>query len=185
MTDPAAPGYAARQRLIHWVMAVLILPMVVAGLVMVQQGLPRGLQNGLFVFHKNVGVLLLVLAVLRIGLRLAGPRPGPVPGLALLQRRLAAASHGLLYALILLMPLSGYVRVRAGGFPIEALDRLGLPTLVPRSDALANSAKLIHELGAYALAGVLVVHLAAALYHLVILRDGVWARIWPPLGPRG
>lgn len=185
MTDPAAPGYAARQRLIHWAMAILILPMVVAGFVMVQQGLPRGLQNGLFVFHKNVGVLLLLLAVLRIALRVAGPSPGPVPGLAPLQRRLAAASHGLLYALILLMPLSGYIRVRAGGFPIEALDRLGLPTLVPRSDALANSAKLIHELGAYALAGVLVLHLAAALYHLVILRDGVWARIWPPLGPRG
>ena len=172
-------GYAVRQRAIHWIMVLLILPMVVAGFVMTQQGLPRAVQNSLFIFHKNIGTLLLVLAVLRLIIRLrnaAPPLPQHLPGW---QRRAAAASHGLLYVLICVMPLSGYIRVRAGGFPIEALDRLGVPSLVPRSDTLAQLAKTVHEYGGYALAAVLGLHIAAAFYHALVLRDGTFARIWP------
>lgn len=177
-------GYTSGQRSLHWLMAILILPMIMAGFLMVQQGLPRALQNNLFILHKNIGVVVLILAVLRIALRLRSPAVPLADSLPEWQRRIAHASHGLLYVLILVMPLSGYIRVRAGGFPIEALDRLGLPTLVPRSDALANAAKAIHEIGAYAIAALLALHIAAALHHALILRDGTWARIWPPLSRR-
>ena len=172
-------GYAAPQRAIHWIMALLILPMIVAGFVMIQEGLPRWVQDSLFVFHKNIGVLLLFLAALRLVIRLRNPVPHLPLQLPEWQRRMAAASHGLLYVLIFLMPLSGYIRVRAGGFPIEFLDRLGVPTLVPRSDALAAVAKTVHEYGAYFLAAMLALHIAAALYHLLVLRDGSFERIWP------
>lgn len=177
-------GYSNGQRSLHWIMAILIVPMIAVGFLMVQQGLPRTLQNTMFILHKNIGVVVLILAVLRIALRLRRPGPPLMASLPAWQRRAAHASHGLLYVLILVMPLSGYIRVRAGGFPIEALDRLGLPTLVPRSDALANAAKLIHEIGAYTIAALLVLHIAAALHHAVILRDGTWARIWPPVTRR-
>ena len=179
-----ASGYSNGQRSLHWIMAILILPMIVVGFVMVQQGLPRGLQNSMFILHKNIGVVVLILAAIRIALRLRRSPPSLSDSLPAWQRRAAHASHGLLYVLILVMPLSGYIRVRAGGFPIEALDRLGLPTLVPRSDALANAAKLVHEVGAYAIAALLVLHIAAALQHALILRDGTWARIWPPVTRR-
>jgi cytochrome b561 len=172
-------GYAAPQRAIHWIMALLILPMTVAGFVMIQQGLPRLVQDSLFLFHKNIGVLMLILAGLRVFIRLRNPAPRLSLQLPVWQRRMAAASHGLLYVLICLMPLSGYIRVRAGGFPIEVLDRFDVPTLVPRSDALAAVAKTVHEYGAYALAAALVLHIAAALYHGLILRDGTFGRIWP------
>lgn len=172
-------GYAAPQRAIHWIMALLILPMTVAGFVMIQQGLPRLVQDSLFLFHKNIGVLMLILAGLRVFIRLRNPAPRLSLQLPVWQRRMAAASHGLLYVLICLMPLSGYIRVRAGGFPIEVLDRFAVPTLVPRSDALAAVAKAAHEYGAYALAAALVLHIAAALYHALILRDGTFGRIWP------
>jgi len=79
------------------------------------------------------------------------------------------------------MPLSGYIRVRAGGFPIEALDALGLPTLIPRSDALAEAAKAVHETAGALLIIVLMLHIAAALHHALLLRDGIWSRISPPL----
>ena len=172
-------GYAVPQRAIHWIMALLILPMIMAGFVMIQQGLPRSVQNSLFFFHKNIGVLLLFLAVLRLVIRLRNPAPRLPLQLPAWQGRLAATSHGLLYVLICLMPLSGYIRVRAGGFPIEMLDRLGVPSLVPRSDALAAVAKTVHEYGAYGLAAMLTLHIAAALYHALILRDGTFGRIWP------
>lgn len=174
--------YTSAQRWLHWIMALLILPMVVAGFVMVQSGLPRALQNALFIGHKNIGTLLLLLALLRLALRLKRGAPALPATIPALQRRVAEASHAALYALILLMPLSGYIRVRAGGFPIEALDRLGLPTLVPRSDTLAAAAKTVHELGGYAIAALLLAHIGAALHHGLIRRDGLWARIWPPQG---
>ncbi len=183
MTRPSQ-GYSSGQRSLHWIMALVILPMMAAGFLMTGDDLSRALRNTLFILHKNIGVVVLILAIFRIALRLRRPAPPLPAALPTWQRRAAQASHGLLYVLILVMPLSGYIRVRAGGFPIEALDRLGLPTLVPRSDALANAAKAIHEIGAFAIAALLALHIAAALHHALILRDGTWARIWPPLSRR-
>lgn len=177
----AKNGYDRARRAMHWIMAIMILPMIVVGLAMVQPGWPRAVQNTMFILHKNVGSLLLILAVLRVVIALRNPAP-PMPATLPGWQRIAAhASHGILYLLVLVMPLSGYVRVRAGGFPIEALDRIGLPTLIPRSDTLAEVAKTIHEIGGYALIAVLLAHIGAALHHALILRDGIWSRIWPPL----
>lgn len=173
--------YSAPARLIHWLMAGLILLMIPAGFVMVQPGLDRGLQNTLFIFHKNVGVLLLLLIVVRVGWRLLHappPLPATVPGW---QARIAHLSHLALYALMVALPVAGYVRVRAGGFPIESLDALGLPSLVPRSDALAEVAKTIHYGAALAIVTVLAAHIGAALFHGIVKRDGVFSRIWPPV----
>ena len=82
------------------------------------------------------------------------------------------------------MPLAGYVRVRAGGFPIEALDAMGIPTLVPRSEVLAEFAKAVHFYGAYAITILVAMHIGAATYHGMVRRDGVFSRMWPPIGPK-
>lgn len=174
-------GYGTARRVLHWIVAGLVLPMIVVGLVMVQPGWPRAVQNTLFILHKNVGSLLLILVLLRVFVALRGPAPALPATLPAWQRTAARLSHAALYLLLIVMPLSGYIRVRAGGFPIEALDRLGLPTLVPRSDSLADVAKTIHDLGGTALIAVLIAHIGAALYHALILRDGIWSRIWPPV----
>jgi cytochrome b561 len=174
--------YTAPARLLHWVMAVLILATIPAGLVMVQPGIDRGLQNTLFVFHKNVGVLLLILVALRLvwrWLRPPPPLPATLPGW---QARIAGLSHQALYVLMVAVPVAGYVRVKAGGFPIESLDALGLPSLVPRSDALAEIAKAIHYGAGLAILAVLCAHIGAALFHGIVKRDGVFSRIWPPVG---
>ncbi|MFP5510818.1 MAG: cytochrome b, partial [Alphaproteobacteria bacterium] len=71
------------------------------------------------------------------------------------------------------------VRVRTGGFPIEMLDAIGIGTLLPKSDAIANAAKSLHYLGAWALAVVVGLHVAAALQHALIKRDGIFQRMWP------
>lgn len=177
---PPPDGHSTPRRVIHWLMALLILPMVVVGLLMVQPGWPRAVQNTMFILHKNVGVLLLFLAILRIAIALTH-RSAPLPdSLPRWQRRAAQASHGALYALILILPLTGYIRVRAGGFPVEALDRLGLPPLVPRSDTLAEAAKTLHDVAGSLLIVVLLLHIAAALQHALLKRDGIWSRMWPP-----
>jgi cytochrome b561 len=166
-------------------MALLVLLMLPAGIAMVQPDIDRSLQNTLFVFHKNTGVLLGLLVVVRLFYRWRNPPaplPADVPGW---QHRIAGLSHGALYALLVIVPVAGYVRVRAGGFPIEALDALGAPSLVPRSDALAEVAQTIHYLSGITLALLIAVHVSAAAYHGIVRRDGVFSRMWPPQEGRG
>ena len=177
--------YRRPARLLHWGMALLVLSTIPAGFVMVQPDLDRSLQNTLFIFHKNVGVLLLGLVLLRALYRWRHPPaalPSDVPAW---QRRIAGLSHASLYALLFVMPIAGYIRVKAGGFPIESLDWLGVPPLVPRSDALAETAKSIHYAAGIAITGLIALHVAAAAYHGIIRRDGVFSRMWPPFAGRG
>jgi cytochrome b561 len=174
--------YKAPARWLHWSVAALILAMIPVGFLMVQQGLGRTLQNNLYMFHKNVGVLVLGLVLIRIVYRLRHKPPRLPEGIPQWQKRVSAWSHGIMYGLILMMPVSGYIRVRAGGFPIESLDAIGIGTWLPRSEALANAAKSIHYFGAIALVLLLVLHVGAALNHWLVKRDGVFERMWPGRG---
>jgi len=148
---------------------------------MIQDGLPRSLQNTLFIAHKNVGTFVLLLVVARLIYRWFNPpKLAPVP-LPRMQELAAQLTHLGLYAMLIVMPLAGYIRVRAGGFPIEALDALSIPALVPRSEALAEVAKTVHYFGSYAIAGLAAMHIGAALYHGLIRKDGIFTRMWPPV----
>lgn len=174
-------GYRTPARLFHWSVAILVLLMIPAGVLMIQEGIGRAMQNTLFIFHKNVGSLLIVLVFARIVYRWRNPpvlQPADMPAW---QERIAHLTHIALYAMLIIMPIAGYVRVRAGGFPIELLDALGIPPLVPRSDELASFAKLVHYLGSFAIAGLVAMHIGAASFHGLIKRDGIFTRMWPPV----
>ncbi|WP_299734583.1 cytochrome b [uncultured Roseobacter sp.] len=176
---PPSQSYKAGARLLHWSMAILVIAMVPVGFLMIQKGLDRSLQNNLFIFHKNVGVLLLILIVIRIIYRWRNAPPPEPTHLATWQLKVAGATHWSLYTLLFVMPVAGYVRVRAGGFPIEALDAMGVPALVPKSKELAALAKSVHFYGGWAIAILMAMHIAAALQHGLIKRDGVFSRMWP------
>jgi cytochrome b561 len=183
MTTPTH-GYRTPARLLHWVMAILILLMIAAGFLMIQEGLARSTQNTLFIFHKNIGVLVMLLVIARLFYRWRNPpvlEPAPMPAW---QESIAKLTHVALYVLLIIMPIAGYVRVRAGGFPIEALDAAGIPGFVPRSDELAAFAKTVHYFGAFALAGLVAMHIGAAAFHGLVRRDGIFTRMWPPVAGR-
>lgn len=177
-------GYKVTARLFHWLTAIVVLMLLPVGALMVQDGLPRALQNTLFIAHKNVGTLVLLLVIARLIYRWRNPPElAPVP-LPRIQEFAAQMTHVGLYALLLIMPLAGYVRVRAGGFPIESLDALGIPALVPRSDALAETAKMVHYYGSYAIAALVIMHVGAAAFHGIVRKDGIFTRMWPPFSDR-
>lgn len=181
MPDHSA-RYSFPARALHWGMALLVLGMVPAGFLMLDESLSRALRNTLFIAHKNTGVILLILIAVRLIYRWRNPpQLTPVP-LAPIQELAAKLTHVGLYALLLIMPLSGYIRVRAGGFPIEALDAMGIPALVPRSDALASAAQTVHLYAAYALVALMAMHIGAAAFHGVVRRDGIVSRMWPIFG---
>ena len=172
-------AYTPMARALHWIVALLVIATVPVGQIMIQEGLERSLQNTLFIFHKNVGVVILLLVLARLAYRAFNPAP-PLPAeMPSWQKNLAHATHVLLYVFLLVMAFSGYVRVRAGGFPIEWLDAIGAPALVPRSDALAETAKTTHFYARFALVPLILMHVAGALHHGIVKRDGVFSRMWP------
>lgn len=182
---PDSPhGYRTTARLFHWgVAAAVLLLMIPAGLIMTREGLPRPLQNSLFILHKNLGVLLFLVIVARLTYRWLHPPP-PLPDtMPEWQKRIATLSHVLLSVLLVIMPLSGFTRVRAGGYPIEMLDALGFGPWIAKSKGLETIAQSLHYLGAMLLIALLAVHIGAALYHALILRDSIWGRMWPPRAP--
>lgn len=177
MADPPS-GYRLPARWLHWIVAVVVLLMIPAGLVMTREGLPRPVQDTLFIFHKNTGVLLLPVILVRLGYRLTHPAPPLPASVPPWQRRVARITHGLLYGLLIVMPLSGFTRVRAGGFPVELLDRLGAGPWIAKNEWLEDVAQAAHLTGALLLIGLVALHIGAALYHALILRDGVWSGMW-------
>jgi cytochrome b561 len=174
------PGYGTVARLFHWITVLLLLGMFPAGAIMVQEGLSRPVQDALFIFHKNVGSVLLVLVLLRLAWRAISPPPPQPAAMPGWQQRLSGLVHVGLYAMLLFMVVTGYVRVGTGGFPLELADALGVPRL-PRSDAVADLASAAHFWGRFVLLGLILLHVAGALQHALIRRDGVMARMWPPL----
>lgn len=172
-------AYKPPARAMHWLAALLILSTIPIGNLMVQEGWPRSTQDTMFIFHKNVGVVILLLVLARLVYRFMNPPPPLPDSLPPMQKLAAEATHWALYGLLLVMAVSGYVRVKAGGFPLEGLDALGLPSLVPRSDALAETAKAIHNTARIPLVLLILAHIGAAAFHGIVKRDGVFSRMWP------
>ncbi|MBB3272719.1 cytochrome b [Pseudomonas monteilii] len=160
-------------RLLHWLMAVLILAMLFIGVSMVADLSPH--HPVLISLHKATGLALLVLVVLRIAVRLAVPHPPLPQALPTLQRRAAGASHLLLYALMLAMPLLGWAMLSAGDYPRP----LGLPAIAPHNLQLYAVLRQAHGWAGYLLFATVLVHVAAALMHAWVRRDGVLRSMWP------
>ncbi|MFK8332370.1 cytochrome b [Pseudomonas sp. BJa5] len=164
-------------RLLHWLMALLILAMLFVGVSMVVDLSPR--HTLLISLHKAIGLALLLLVLVRILVRLTLPHP-PLPSdLPRVQRLAAGASHWLLYALMLAMPLIGWGMLSAGGYPLP----LQLPALLPHDLHLYALLRKAHGVLAYVLFATVLIHLGAALVHGLVRRDGVLRSMWPgPLG---
>lgn len=173
------PAYRSTARALHWITALLVLLTIPAGWAMLHAGLTQPWQDALFVFHKNVGVVILLLVVLRILYRAAHPPPPLPASVPHWQAEVAHATHVLMYALLVVMAVSGYVRVVAGGFPLEGLDALGVPRLVPQDDGVAAIAKAVHASARVPLVALILLHIAAAVWHGIVKRDGVASRMWP------
>ncbi|ROL72622.1 cytochrome b [Pseudomonas vranovensis] len=165
-------------RAVHWLMAVLILAMLFVGVSMVSDLSPR--HTWLVSLHKAIGLALLLLVIVRIGLRLSLPHP-PLPAdVPAPQRWAAKASHLLLYGLMLAMPLLGWAMQSAGGYPLP----LQLPALLPHNLQLYALLRQAHAWLAYVLFATVLVHLGAALVHGLIRRDGVLRSMWPGPPPK-
>ena len=158
-------------RVLHWLMAVLIVAMLFIGVGMVASVSAR--HEWLLAIHKPLGIAILLLAVVRLAVRLRHPPP-PLPAdLPALQKLAALASHWLLYFLMLAMPLIGWAMLSAGGYPVMLGTSLRLPPIFPASPVAFAVLRHLHGWFAMLLFLTFLAHMAAALYHGLIRRDGV------------
>jgi cytochrome b561 len=158
-------------RILHWTMAVLIVAMLFIGIAMVSS---LSDYHRLVAIHKPLGILILVLAALRLLNRLIYPPPPLPDGMPFLLRFAAHGSHWLLYGLMFALPLVGWGMLSAAGYPIALVGSLHLPPILPHSDALYAVLRPLHTTLAFLLFATLLAHIAAAMTHALIFRDGVF-----------
>src|SRR5579871_2435746 len=160
------------QRLLHWVVAACILAMLFIGVGMVSSVEPKYLT--LVSIHKPLCMAILVLALIRLVVRLrygAPPLPADLPE----PMKLAAyLSHYVLYALMIAMPLIGWGMMSAASYPVVIAGSFTLPPILPPSAALHTALWNAHYFLAFAFFALVLMHIAAALFHGLVRRDGVF-----------
>jgi cytochrome b561 len=161
---------------LHWLVAVLVVGQVVFGWWM--QEIPKnppGLRAEAFNLHKSLGLTLLALMLLRLGWRLAHPPPA-LPSMPRWQARLAHVTHVGLYVLVIAMPLTGYLGSSFSGYPVK-LYGWALPMWAAKNEALKSWMSTAHLATRCALVAVFALHVAGAIKHAVIDRDGLMRRM--------
>lgn len=175
-------GFPILSRLLHWTMAALILAMLFIGVGMVAS-LDR--YHRLLEIHRPLGMLILVLAAVRLLNRLFNPPPPFPTAMPLGLKAVANLSHWLLYGLMFAVPLVGWAMVSASGYPAVLYGQISLPQILPHSLPLYAALRLTHTILALALFATFLAHLGAALTHALVFRDGVFAGMAPWPGRRG
>lgn len=183
-SDPTHVGsrYTPLAMALHWLLGLVILGMFSVGLYMADLPISP-LRLKLYNWHKWAGVTFLALSALRLLWRLTH-RPPPLPqviaqAMPSWQLRAYHATHYLMYVLFFAVPLIGWAYSSAAGFPIVWFGQIPLPDLVSPDKALAEIIKPLHAVSAFALVGLASVHIAAALKHHWIDRDGLLSRMLP------
>lgn len=166
-------------RVLHWLGAAAILFMLALGFAMVNLVGDPGARFDLYQAHKSIGLFVLALMLARLALRLTRAEPQPIATMPAWQRRAAEATHGLLYTLTIALTLAGYAMVSASPLPLPVALPFGFaaPNLLAPDYALSERFKQAHHVLAVILALCVAGHVAAALKHRFIDRDGTLRRM--------
>ena len=162
---------------LHWLTLLLIAAAFSLGLILEDMALSP-LKLKLYAWHKWIGLLVLALLPLRMMLRYLDPLDR-IGELAPWEARLSSLVHGLLYLLMFMAPLLGWLHSSASGFSVVWFGVLPLPDLVEKNKAVAEILKELHGGAVYVLVSLVALHALAALYHHHVRKDQVLARMLP------
>ncbi|WP_163560031.1 cytochrome b [Halomonas sp. NO4] len=175
--------YAYAHRLLHWLIAVLVLFSLTSGTTLGALGFEgsvetfgRATTDTIYTLHKTSGVTILGLMILRLGSRLANGKPPYAVPLPTFHRLASGLVHTLLYVLLFLMPILGWLATATGDFPVQFFA-WNLPRLVGVNEALSETLFVWHGRVGLTILLLACLHIAAALYHWLIRKDGVMARM--------
>jgi cytochrome b561 len=171
MLTNSADRYGLISRFLHWMMALLILAMIGVGAYMADLAKEDPLRAQLYTLHKEIGVTLLSLAVIRILWVLVSRAPVMPAALHRWEVILAKSTVGLLYLLMLATPIAGYLMTNTGGKPISYFGLFDMPVLVGENHDLHETLEEVHEFLAFSILALVGLHVLGAIKHRFIDRD--------------
>lgn len=174
--------YALSMRVLHWLMAVLIIAMIVAGIAMVNG--PWGgefppSRGMLYDFHRGTGIMLMFLAIIRLGVKFTVEPPSPLPDTISRAQRIAAETvHIALYLSFIVMPLFGWYATNTWGVAnIPVFGLFDLPQIAEKNRELGNVLLAWHGYMGFAVTALIFLHVGAALHHHFVKKDGTLSRM--------
>lgn len=178
----AVEVYSGTARTLHWLTVALLAAQIPLGFIMVRYGAATNFAEPtakMYDVHKLVGLAILALVVARLVYRFAAGAPGPEPTIAPWQRVVSDITHWMLYAMLLAVPMLGWLAVSYYG-PFEPFG-IKLPTLAAQNEANATFFFFAHMAAAVLLVLLISMHVGAALMHYFMHKDNVLGRMWPAL----
>src|SRR5215813_10499898 len=174
-----AASYDGVAQITHWLVAALAVGVVLLGWTI--EGVARNTpqRDLLMMLHASIGLSILAAMVFRAGWRWRHPPPPLPPRLGRLEATLARCSHLVLYVIFIAMPLAGYLNAAAAGHAVNFFGLVSIPPVLPENGRLSQVAIAIHLVGQYPLYLFVALHVAGALFHGAIRRDGVVERMLP------
>ncbi len=183
-TSTTAARFALPSRILHWLMAPMVIAQLFIGVTMIAS---LSYYPLLLAIHRPLGMLILAFAVVRLVNRLTHRLPPFLATMSPAERRIATWSEYLLYALLLVQPLTGWAMLSAARFPITLLGPLRLPGIAPHNIDVFAVLRECHGVFAFLLFATFTAHMSAVLFHTLVLRDRLLDRmaLWPtkPVSP--
>jgi cytochrome b561 len=170
--------WGAVSQLFHWTCAALVVALGSIGLYMTELT-SQVAKIRIYALHKSLGLTLLALVLLRLLWRWTHAVPDAIPGTSRRLKLAADGMHGVLYAMMIAMPLSGWLINSTAGYPLQWFRLFNLPAIAAKNEHLNGIAKELHEFGFWTLVVLVVGHVGAALYHHLFLQDGTLHRMLP------
>jgi cytochrome b561 len=180
------PRYPLIHRLLHWLVVVIVLWQAAVGFTfmflefegtLATFGQPT--TDLLYTYHKTFGIVVLGLMLVRLAIRLAFGKPEYRPPISPLERRLSTAVHAGLYAALIVQPVVGWAATAAGGYPVQFFGWV-LPGFLSKDPPLGEALYEVHAAIGWIILLLVLLHVAGALRHWLVIRDGVMSRMSLP-----
>jgi cytochrome b561 len=168
--------YTVTARVLHWLTAIIVVTALLIGIAMDRIG-EGPVADFFYNFHRSLGALLIPVALFRFYWRFTH-KPPPLPAdIPLPQRLVAEAVHYLLYAIIIVQPMIGWIATSAYRAPIPVFGLFNLPPIWPENRAFSEMLFTVHAYIGWALCGLLAMHIGGALFHHFIRKDRILMRM--------
>lgn len=161
--------YTKIQKIIHWVMGIVILGMLLFGFFM--EDLPNDLKPMVYMMHKSIGLCILLLIPIRLLAKIQQQKIIQNTNLSILHQLMIKVSVPVLYVMMFLMSFSGFIMSNAAGYSINFFGMISLPLILEKSESTAHLFNEMHEILAPIFLVIAILHILAAFYHHFYLKD--------------